>query len=48
MVSHTLNDIEVEIFVEMDSNKYMLNEKLVSKDKKQVIFVILEIDKSFL
>lgn len=28
----------------MDSNKYMLNEKLVSKDKKQVIFVILETD----
>lgn len=41
-MSHNLRAIEVEVFVEMESNNYfMLNEELLLKDKKTVLFVLI-------
>lgn len=40
--SHNLKAIEVEVFVDMQSNNYfMLNEELLLKDKKTVLFVLI-------
>ena len=40
--SHNLKAIEVEVFVDIESNNYfMLNEELLLKDKKTVLFVLI-------
>ena len=39
--SHNIKAIEVEVFVDIESNNYfMLNEELLLKDKKTVLFVL--------
>ena len=40
--SHNIKAIEVEVFVDIESNNYfMLNEELLLKDKKTVLFVLI-------